>query len=362
MRATTGAAVLAQRTARHGFVDRPAACVADAARLTGGLQAQDPQASRLGVRSRARGVTEADVLLAIEVERSVVRTWLMRATIHLVAAEDVGWMTRLLGPAIARKFAKRWLDLGLSDDVLARSAEALPDVLADGPRTRPEIVAGLAELGIAVDTAGQAPTHLMLHATTLGLTCRGPERGRDTTFALLARWVADSPAGPSGDEALAELARRYFRAFSPATAADFTTWSGWPSGRAIAQIRDELTPVEVNGCAGFALGDAAPQRGLRLLSAYDNYLVGYRDRELIIDPARRSDVYIGGVIRPTVLLDGRVIGTWRLARNPAAATVEVSPFVAMTKNVRTAIEAEADDIARFLAVPTVPTFTTPHAG
>ena len=86
MRATAGADVRMQRIARHGFADRPASSVADAARLIGGLQAQDPQASRLGVRSRAQDLTEADVLRAIEVERSVVRTWLMRATIHLVAA------------------------------------------------------------------------------------------------------------------------------------------------------------------------------------------------------------------------------------------------------------------------------------
>ena len=151
--------MLTQRIARQGFVDRPASSAADAARLTGGLQAQDPQASRLGVRSRAQDLTEADVLRAIEVERSAVRTWLMRATIHLVAADDVVWMTRLLGPAIARKFRKRWLDLGLTDDVLARAVAALPEILAGGPRTRHQVVAALAWTSTAAPATRSATSH-----------------------------------------------------------------------------------------------------------------------------------------------------------------------------------------------------------
>jgi hypothetical protein len=306
-------------------------------------------------------VTEADVFHAMDVERSVVRTSLMRATIHLVAADDAKWLTAMIGPAIARKFQKRWRELGLTPELLSAAMDVLPEALAGGPGTRAHVVAALAERGVVVDTADQAPTHLLLHATTLGLVCRGPDRGREPTFALLDDWLPDAPAGPRGDEALAELARRFFQAFSPATAADFTTWSGLPSGQAIAQIRDELTPVEVNGRAGFTLGDVAPQRGLRLLSAFDNYLVGYRDRELIIDPDRRPEVYIGGVIRPTVLLDGRVIGTWRLVRKAESAGVEVTPFRDVNTKIRAAIDAEADDIGRFISLPTTPAFTPPSS-
>ncbi len=369
MRATTAADIVAERMTRHGLLDRPARDVVAAARHTGGLQAQDPQASRLGVRARGRHSTEADVLRAIEVDRSVVRTWLMRATIHLVAAEDVVWMTRLLGPAIARKFAKRWRDLGLSAELLDRAAAALPDVLADGPLTRRQIVAALAERGVAIDPSPnqggdpQATVHVLLHATTIGLVCRGPDRGREPTFAVLDDWVPTAPAGPSGDEALAALARRYFQAFSPATAADFTTWSGLPAARAVAQIRDELTPVDVNGRPGYRLGEVAPQRGLRLLPAFDNYLVGYRDRDLIIRAQDRREVYIGGVIRPTVLLDGRAIGTWRLARQADSATVAFHPFAGMAATARAAIEAEVEDIARFLALQTTTlTITETPAG
>jgi hypothetical protein len=342
--------VLAERIARHGLVDRLARTAADAAGLTCAIQAQDPQAARFGLRSRSSAITEADVRHAMDVERSVVRSSLMRATIRLVAAEDVRWLTALLGPSIARKFQKRWRDLGLTPQLLATTLAALPKILADGPRSRAEIVAGLAARGIHVDT-DQAPAHVLLHATTEGLVCRGSDRGRDATFVLLDDWLPDAPAGPRGDDALAEIARRYFRAFSPATAADFTTWSGLPSARAIELIQDELTQVTIDGRSAFSLGAVPPQRGLRLLPAFDNYLVGYRDRDLIIAADRVSRVYIGGMIRPSVLQDGRVIGTWRLIRTRGAATVEVTPFDPLTRKAMAAVEAEAADIGRFIEAP-----------
>jgi hypothetical protein len=346
--------VLAERVARHGFATRPERTVAEAAARTGAIQAQDPGAARLGIRSRSTGLTEADVLAAIDGDRSVVRTWLMRATIHLVAAEDARWMTAAFGPANARRFRKRWLDLGLTDALLERAVAELPDILADGPLTRHEIADELERRGVVIDRGEQAPTHLLLHATTRGLLCRGPDRGRDATFALLDRWLPAAPDGPRGDDALAELARRFFAAFSPATAADFTTWSGLPSSRAVGLIRDELTPVDVDGRAGFTLGEVEPQHGLRLLSAFDNYLVGYRDRRLIIEDGWRPKVYVGGIIRPTVLLDGRVVGSWRLVRGARRATVEVQPFTALPRSARSAVDAEVDDIARFLGLPTEP--------
>ena len=343
--------LLGERIARHGFADRPAATVADAIRLTTAIQSQDPLAGRLGVRSRSAAVTDADVRYALEADRSVVKSSLMRATIHTVAAEDVRWLTALTGPAIARSFAKRWNDLGLTASVLARTAAAIPAILADGPATRAEIVAGLAEHRIAIDTTdGVVSTHVMLHATTEGLVCRGPDRGRTATYALIDTWLPDAHEGPRGDDALAELARRYFAAFSPATHADFAVWSGLPSTRAIELIRDELTLADVDGRAGYRLGEVEPARGLRLISGYDNYLVGYRERTFIADE-HRGEVYIGGVIRPTVLLDGRVVGRWQLARRNGAIAVAVEAFEPLSAVARRQLDAEVADVGRFLDAP-----------
>ena len=344
-------AVLAERAARHGFAHRPARDIRDAARLTTAIQAQDGSAARLGIRSRAAGVTEADVQAAIEA-RTVVRSWFMRATIHLVDADDVSWLSALLGPSIEQRFRKRWLDMGLTEKLRARCHAALRDILADAPRTRAQIVTELARRRITLpDADPQVSTHTLASATAAGLLCRGPDAGRDATFTLLADWLPGAPAGPRGDDALAELARRYFAAFSPATAADFTTWSGLPARRAVDLIRDELRPVDVHGRPGFRLGEVTPGRGLRLLSAFDNYLVGYRHRDEMLAASLRPRVYVGGIIRPTVLIDGRIAGLWRLQRTRTIAHVEVDMFQRLSRTHRRTLEAEADDIGRFLDQP-----------
>lgn len=344
---TARADLLGERIARHGLGSRTASSPPAAAALTTALQAQDNQAARLGVRARSADVTEADVVAAIESTRTITRTWLMRGTIHLVATADLRWLVRLLGPAVGRKMRTRWRQLGLTDDVLARSVAALPDLLAGGPLTRREIRAGLATRGLDLDRDDPAASaHAIVHASTCGLLCRGPNRGRDSTFALLDQWVPDAPEGPSGHDALAELARRYFAAFSPATAADFTAWSGLPSARAVAAIRDELIPADVDGRPGFRLGEVAPARGVRLLPAFDNYLLGYRDRNAIVAPEHQAQVYRGGMISPVVLRDGRAVGTWALAR--ATGRVTVTPFAPLGREVRRAIRAEVADLGRFL--------------
>ncbi len=333
----------AERMARHGFVERPCRDVAAAAAHTVAIQAQDLGQARLGVRARAATVTEADVTAAIA-DRSVVRTWLMRSTIHLVAADDLRFLVREFGPMIRRRFARRWAELGLTPDLLARAEAVVPELLAGGPRTRHEVADGLRSRGVAVGE-GQAPTHLMVHLAGIGLTCHAD----GDRFALLADWVPGAADGLRGDEAQAELGRRYFRAFSPATAADFTTWSGLPSGRPISLVRDELTPVEVNGRPGYRLGEPARGTGVRLLSGFDNLLIGYRDRAGLVPEERRGEIYVGGIIRPTVVRDGVVVGRWRLDR--AAGRVQLTHFEAPSRAVRSAVEAEIEDLARFVGRP-----------
>lgn len=181
--------VLGERVARHGFVHRPASSVTAAAAMVAGIQAQDGSASRLGVRARSARTTEAHVLAAIE-HRQVVRTWLMRNTIHLVPADDLRWMTALLGPMIRRRFATRhWPRLGLTPDVLDAAAAIAPRILTGRALTRAAFTAELAERGVPVETNGQASTHVLVYLSAIGLTCRATDRGRETTFALIDDWV-----------------------------------------------------------------------------------------------------------------------------------------------------------------------------
>ena len=340
---------LIERMTRQGLAARSGtATAAGVAAAVVGLQAQDVGAARLGVRARSSAVDEAAVVNAIQHERTVVRTWLMRSTVHLVAAEDARWMTELFGPAMERGYRTRWGKLGITEPVIEAAATHAREVLDGRGLTRHEFAAELAARGVELGEDGQAPTHLLAALTARGLTCRGADRGRDATFVLVDDWIGPAPA-PA--DPLAALARRYFRAFSPATAADFTTWSGLPSGAAIAAIRDELTEVAFDGRRGWTLGAVEPALAVRLLPMFDNYLLGYRDRTAMLDPRRNPQVYVGGIIKAAVVCDGRVIGIWRLDRAARTAAVRVTPFEPFTRRQLDELDRERADIERFVGRP-----------
>jgi Winged helix DNA-binding domain len=349
---------LAERMTRQGLAARSMATTAGVAAAAVGLQAQDPGAARLGVRARSGAVDEASVLDAVRLERSAVRTWLMRSTVHLVAAADLRWMTMLFGPMIERSHRTRWRQLGITEPLVEAAVPHVRELLDGRGLTRRELAAELAARGIRLAEDGQAATHLLAALSARGVTCRGPDQGRDAAFVLIDDWVtptSDSTETPEPASALAgwaaELARRYFRAFGPATAADFAAWSGLPSGAAIASIRDELTEVSFDGRRGWTLGTVEPSPGFRLLPMFDNYLLGYRDRAAMLEVRKQDRVYVGGIIKATVVCDGRVLGSWRLDRSARSATVRVSPFEPFTGRHHDGLDRERADIERFLGRP-----------
>jgi len=346
--------------------------VAEVVRAVGGLQAQDTPASRLAVRPRSTGLDEASVRRACNQDRSVVRTWAMRGTLHLVAAQDVGWLVGLLGPVFAAADRRRRLQLGLDDGLCERALEALPAVLAAGPLSRADLVRGLAAQGIRVEPDGQAPAHLAAYAAMRGLVCRGPDLdGDQASYVLLEDWVGGARGGPpedqasralDPDDALAELARRYLGGHGPAAPEDLAAWSGLPVGRArraFELVAGELEAVEWDGRRLWSAAPAGAGAGraggplVRLLGRFDDYLLGWRGRDLVLDARFARRVQAGGWVHPAVVVDGRVAGTWRARRAGGRLDVTVDPFSGrLPRGTRPALEAEAADLGRFLAVET----------
>jgi hypothetical protein len=335
--------------------------VAEVVRGLGGLQAQDTPASRLALRPRSAGLDEAAVRHACNEERSVVRTWVMRGTLHMVAAEDAGWLVALLGPAFAAADRRRRLQLGLDDELCERALAALPAVLAGGPLPRAELVSALAAKGVRIDPDGQAPAHLVGYAALRGLVCRGPDlAGDQASYALLEDWVgADRMRRPRDpDDALAELARRYLGGHGPAAPEDLAAWSGLAAGparRAFELVAAELRPVELDGRTLWAPAGAPAARRpaepvVRLLGRFDDYLLGWRGRDLILDPRHARRIQAGGWIHPAVVVDGRVVGTWQARRAGDRLDVSVEPFGRLPPGSRPGLEAEVADLGRFLGV------------
>ncbi|MGW4646216.1 winged helix DNA-binding domain-containing protein [Kitasatospora sp. NPDC004289] len=298
-----------------------------------GIQAQDAAAARLGLR--ARGLAESAAVERAYAAGEVVASWLMRGTLHLVPKAQLPALLAVFGERNIAAGARRRRELGLTEELLARAERALPEVLTE-PLGRAELVARLNARGVGVEPTGQAPAHLTAYLAGRGLLCRGAEVApREPGYVPLATGAVDPEA------AAADLAARYVAAFGPVSVADFAAWSGLPQGlgrRAFGGI-----PEVAEGLYATSSRPAAGEPLVRLLGAYDNYLLGYRDRSLMLDQRFAKRVNAGGgVVKPTLVVDGRVRGTW--ARGKDGRPV-VEPFEPLPEEVW---EAEAGAVEEFL--------------
>jgi hypothetical protein len=219
------------------------------------------------------------------------------------------------------------------------------------PLTRWELMDALQRRGFTLERKSQAPIHLIRIAALKGHVCLGPYRDNgEPTYVLLGEWLpADSGASkPRLDRLLA----RYLEGYGPASLKDFAAWSGIP----VTLARQAWDPgafkeIEVGGSKLWADEIAIPVAGnrvVRLLPAFDSYVLGYRDRDLVVASERRGDVYHGGQVAPTLIVDGAVAGVWRYERKGKKLLVEISSFKPLASPIRRVIKEEAEDVARFL--------------
>jgi Winged helix DNA-binding domain len=287
-------------------------------------------------------------------DRSLVRGWLMRGTVHLVAADDYGWMRPLFGAGTARYARRRLGQLGMEAATVDRALGAIEKMLrADGMITRPELVDRLAAAGIEV--AAETRVHLMTLAVVEGLACIGPDVGGAGSLALASDWLGRGDGGPrrfDRETALAELARMYLRAFAPASERDFAKWAGLPLGQCrigLERIAPELVELDASLIVLRCTKLRAPRAPLvRLLPAFDTYLLGYESRAHAVDAAgERRILPGGGVLRPTICVDGRLVGLWSSKRSGDRLAIDLEPFEPLDEAVLAAIQAEVADIGRF---------------
>ena len=308
----------------------PHSTVVETVEAVAALQAQDAAAGHLGIRARRPGTTLAEVEAARFDERSVVRTWVMRGTLHLIPAEDARWMIALLGPIGLKKSARRIAELGVAD-----VGPAVRAALADGPLTRRALADAVRARGVRLADHPQVPAWLTGVAALQGEIIEGP----DKRFVLIDDWLG--PAGPAPEDPVVELARRHAHAHPPSGPEDFAAWSGLglrEARRAYAEL--DLEEVEVLGRrAGVPRGLAPAPPHVRLLPMFDSYLLGHRDRSLIVEPEHaRAVMPGGGILAATLVVNGRVEGTWKLDRGRPSVT----PFGDAPD-----LDAEIADVERF---------------
>jgi hypothetical protein len=297
------------------------------------MQAQDLPGGKWSVGLRAPGTTlrAVDVALA---RGEIVRSWPMRGTLHLVPAEDIGWMVGLTAERTLRSLARRYDELGLEPRTFKQAQEVAVAVLEGGrASSRAALFEEFESAGIA--TTGQRGPHLLGHLHQLGTLVLGPMHGTGQNVVLHDEWVR-APRRLDRDEALGDWVLRYFRSHGPATLRDFTWWTKLTvrdAGIGLATARGRLEEVSV-GDVSYWMAPGLPDRMSRRVHAlpgFDEYLLGYQDRGAALAPAHAPIVVPGnnGVFQPTIVANGRVVGTWRRKVTAAGVTITPRPFAAL---------------------------------
>ncbi|MFO0600750.1 MAG: winged helix DNA-binding domain-containing protein [Myxococcaceae bacterium] len=284
----------------------------------------------------------------------VVRSWPMRGTLHAFSARDAAWLVAFFGDRNRRRIAARQRFLGIDEREVTRARGLAEKLLARGPATR-EVLLDALERG-GVPTGNQRGVHLVWSLAQLGVLALGPVIDDEHAFVLLDAWVK-KPRRLTGDEALGELAARYFAGHGPATVSDLAFWTGLNQGeskRAMEIASINTSDVEAN---------AVPKHHALLLPAFDEYFLGYRNRDAVLDPKWFDRVVPGGngVFQPLLVVGGRVVGTWKRSVQPRRVQLELLPFEPLTSSAGRALESAAHAFARFYQRPVELEFTAPRA-
>jgi Winged helix DNA-binding domain len=321
---------IAQSSSAHSSFNHPSQVV----QWMGAMQAQDYGQVLWAVALRTVAATQTDVEQAIA-ERSIVMTWPMRGTIHLVSALDVRWILELCAPRKLAAAGLRLKQLELDKEILERCGHLFRDALAGGPpMTRSAIFALLERAGIS--PKGQRGYHLLWHLAQSGLICFGPKAGKEQTFVLLEEWVPNAPS-KSRDDSLSELAKRYFTSHGPATVQDFAVWTGLTlrdargglesvQGQLVSEVQDQLEYWWAEASMNVS---AASVTAVHLLPGFDEYILGYKDRRdvMTVEHAKRIVPGGNGVFLPMIVVDGQVVGKWKRTFKKKGVQVVLEPFL-----------------------------------
>jgi hypothetical protein len=364
------AQVTALRMARQHLIDRlPRRRMVDVVREHIGIQAQVMSLAELQLNARLDGLRRDDVRDALWSRRTLVKTWAMRGTLHLIAADDLPAFVAA-SPTGGQAYTGAWLKyFGVTREELDTIFRTVDATLDGEPRTRAELIEAVAEATGRPDLAAKLQSgwgSFLKPSARRGKLVFGPDRGRNVTFVDPERWLS-GPVRPSGrrkpdpQEALGRLVERFLRLFPGADLAGVARWWGsrYTMRKAIDAAGLDLVGIDIEGIPGLALrSDAtelaatAPFAGTRLLPGFDAYVNDLPRRVEALLPVARHDLVhrAAGWVSPVVLVGGRVAGTWEIG-DGKRADIEIKPFERLPAGVKEELTAEVDRIAAFLDRP-----------
>jgi hypothetical protein len=345
------------RLARQFLLTTPHATAHGVVRALGAVQAQDYPGAKWALSQRMPGApTDADIEREIDAGR-IIRTHILRPTWHFVAREDIRWMLALTAPQVRRHMASYNRKLGLTPDVLRRTNAAIAKALRGRCLTRQELKPALARLNIG-ELDAMRLGHIAGEAELAGVACSGPIRGRHQTYALLDERVPAAP-GRDRDDALLALTTVYFSTRGPATAQDFSWWSGlrMPDARRGIEIAGKaLERVRVDDRDYWQTPDApiaSRTATVHLLPNYDEFFIGYKDRSAIGRRLGSHALVVGSdfFVAHVVVVDGQLIGGWRRRLDSTGVGVTMDLLSRLTAAEQKRLDTALKRLAAFLQQP-----------
>ncbi|GAA2882118.1 winged helix DNA-binding domain-containing protein [Streptosporangium fragile] len=368
MKALTWDQVHARRLTRHHLVTPASGDLREPVRDVCGVQSQVAAAAELAVGSRVKGATQEKVRAALYDGKSLVKTYSLRGTLHVHAADELAlWLAAMRWKPYWRAKDSWHAHHGLTAKQGEAFVDAVRDALDGACLTREELAAEVSgRVGAwAKDKLASNWGELLRPVAYLGVLCFGPARGAKVTYVRPDRWAGlkvEVKDQPDPEESAMEVIRRYLRAYGPATHQDLARWFALrpPEAReALESFGDEVTRVEVEGRKAFVLAEdesrwPSDPRCLRLLPQYEAYVLGSGPKEVIVPKDTAGRVFEhgrgrfeGAVAHQIMLLDGVVAGMWERRQKGDTVEIKVESFVDLDSGRRRELEREAERVGRF---------------
>ena len=322
------------------------------------VQAQDYAGGKWSIGLRLPDSNDLRIEQAIA-DKTIVRTWALRGTLHFVAAADVHWLLALIAARNIARNARAYRNLELDERTLARSNAVLAKALGAGKQlNRTELLARLEQGGIS--TKGLRAVYMLQRASLDALICQTVMYRNNPTYMSLDQ-LQPTAKRMERDDAVAELAKRYFITRTPATLQDFIWWSGLSPVDARAgleAIQSRLIQETIAGRTYWltrSVATAPPNRlpTAYLLPGYDEYLLSYKDRTASLDLRHAKKLGAGNGFLSPIVINGQVVGTWRRTFKKGAVVIEANLFAPLSATARRALVAAAGRYGQFLGMPVV---------
>ncbi|MEO8607278.1 MAG: winged helix DNA-binding domain-containing protein [Chloroflexota bacterium] len=369
MTAFTWNQVLRFRAARH-FLNRPASTgekgVAATVSALGGIQAQVMSAGELQLWARLDDLKAGEVDAMLWQNRSLVKTWAMRGTLHLLTAEDLPVYVAAMQSTRNMYRKQYWLKaFGTDLEEIEAIIAAVYTVLDGKTLSREELaedIVKVAKVPHQRDRLRSGWGEFLKLASYHGYLCFGPSQGQNVTFVRPDQWIAGwREVDP--DEAMRTIGRRYFAAYGPSPRDEFSHWWGIQGAEGrhwLKVLEDELVEVDVEGWKGWllradvdAVQSASEDSSVRLLPNFDTFtLTAYHERNLLLAEDLLPRIYRkAGWISPVIVVDGRIQGVWKYEQKRKQIQVSIEPFTEFSASVKEGVEVEAARLGGFLGAP-----------